>query len=259
MLPSASSLLAVSLLLSPVANAGFIFFDDRAEFEAASGLSGINEDFEEGNVSAGGVSGTTNPLNSFTNDSTFSTGDIVSGLTVSSSNGAVVAVGAGLLGDSIGVGADLFSATTSISFDSGFSAIGLDLFSNNNNDTFDISLLSFGGLAIGGTAISGLGSALSFFGVISDDTLITRLDFDSQNGAGEIIDNVTFGNVRVDVPEPSSLILLTLGLAGIGFSRRKNNKYNGLITEVVFTLATLTALTVYCDKSLVSKKHGPIK
>lgn len=41
--------------------------------------------------------------------------------------------------------------------------------------------------------------------------------------SGFAIDNETFGNANVinKVPEPASLVLLGLGLAGIGFSRRR--------------------------------------
>jgi len=218
---SALAVISASLFLSPIASAGLIFFDDRAAFEAASGLSGVNEDFEQANVAPGGVGGTTNPLNAFTDDNLFSTGEIVSGLNIGASNGAVVALGAGVVGDSIGVGADLFSASTSIFFDTGYTAIGLDLYVATSSDTVDITMFNMHGAEIASTAVSGISRSLSFFGVISDGELITKIDFNSQSGAGEIIDNVTFENATVDIPEPSSIALLVLSFAGLSFSRRK--------------------------------------
>ena len=213
-------LLSAALLLPLNANAGLLFFTDRSAFELASGLSEVNEDFEAANVSPGGVAGTNNPLNSFTNDSTFSTGDIIDGLSVSASSGSVVALGAGLIGSSKSVGADLFSATTILSFNAGYQAIGLDLFSSNSDDVIDISIFGLSDSFLQLTTASGINSSLSFFGVISDSDLITKISFDSQNGAGEIIDNIIFLNA-VSVPEPAGLAIFSLGLFALRLRQKK--------------------------------------
>jgi len=221
-----STLFATSMLISPVSNAGLMFFDDRAAFELASGLSGIHEDFESAKVEDWEVALTTNPLNALTNDDIFSTGDIAVGVNVSASTGGVVALGAGLFGDSKVVAADLFSASTILSFDVGVQAIGLDLFADAYLDIFDISLFGFNDGLLGITTASGLDFITSsFFGVISDDTLITKIDFNSQAGLGEGIDNIIYGNVvgAVDVPEPSIVFLLLTAMIALGASRKKSN------------------------------------
>jgi len=217
---------AVSVFFSPVSNAGLVFFDDRVAFELASGLSGINENFESANVAAWDVAGPTNSFNASTNDGIFSTGDIATGVDVFASEGGVFALGVGLYGDSKTVGAEIFSASTILSFDSGVQAIGLDLYTYAISDVFDISIFGFNDLRldINTPTASGINElAPSFFGVISDDALITKIDFNNQSGYEEVIDNITYGNVTniVDVPEPSSVFILLTALIALGLSRKK--------------------------------------
>jgi len=219
-------LFALSIFISPVSNAGLVFYDDRAAFEIASGLSGINEDFESANVAAWDVAGPTNSFNALTNDGIFSTGDIATGVDVSASEGGVFALGVGLYGDSKTVGAEMFSASTILSFDSGVQAIGLDLYTYAISDVFDISIFGFNDLRLHTDTLtaSGINELLpSFFGVISDDAVITKIDFNNQSGFEEVIDNITYGNVAnvVEVPEPSSVFMLLTAFIALCVSRKK--------------------------------------
>ena len=85
------------LVLAAPAQAALIFFDNRADFELASGLSGITEDFEEANVGPGFGDFTLDPLNSGTDDGVFSLGGIADGLAILSSDDSGISVlGAGV-------------------------------------------------------------------------------------------------------------------------------------------------------------------
>ncbi len=219
----------VSMSILPVANAGLLFFDDRAEFELASGLNGINEDFENTTIAGWGSGSTAGPLNSLTNEAGFSIGDIQTGLNVSSSyaSDGVAVYGDDWFGNSKTVGALEFSASTILNFDAGVQAIGLDLFSDTDitmADVFNISLFGWGDFLLGETRVFDINFLDKiFFGVISDDALITEINFNSQNGYAEALDNLAYGNIinTVDIPEPSSAFLLLTALTLITFSRKK--------------------------------------
>jgi hypothetical protein len=90
-----------------------------------------------------------------------------------------------------------------------------------NNGSFLIDFFSSNGNLLGSFSQS---TSNSFFGFEVDSgslihaVSITNTDFD---GLG--YDNFTFNSVTTSVPEPASIVLLGLGLAGIGFSRKKKN------------------------------------
>ena len=216
------------LVLAAPAEAGLIFFDNRADFEAASGLSGITEDFEEANVAPGGFAVTSNPLDATTNDGVFRPGDIAAGLNISSflsQLGGILVLGDGLLGPSKRVGAQVASDVNIISLDPPVTAIGFDLFaitgSPSVSTTLNIRLFDAGVRALGSTSVTGVNAATpTFFGVVSDMGAIGSLTF-GVPGVGEFIDNITFGNAVAQLPEPGSLALFGLGLLGLGVAVRR--------------------------------------
>ena len=63
---------------------------------------------------------------------------------------------------------------------------------------------------------------LSGFGQFHSITVDHTLFNTSSGGIG--IDLVTYGDVTTSVPEPGTLTLLSLGLAGLGFARRKKQQ-----------------------------------
>ena len=52
---------------------------------------------------------------------------------------------------------------------------------------------------------------------------VTRVEVDFTGSFGYSLDDLTFNTVR-QVPEPASLALLGIGLAGIGIATRKKNR-----------------------------------
>ena len=213
------------LVLAAPAQAALIFFDNRADFELASGLSGITEDFEEANVGVGTVEFTSSPLNSATNDGIFSFGDIADGLTILSSDDSDVAVlGSGILGLSKMVGSSNFDASTVLLLSPAVLAIGFDVFLVEPAN-IAVSVFDENGLSLGSTTVSGLGNATpNFLGIVSDMSGIARLTIDDLNIGAEAVDNVTFGNpVAAQLPEPGSLALFGLGLLGLGVAVRRRH------------------------------------
>ena len=209
------------LVLGAPAQAALIFFDNRADFEAASGLSGITEDFEEANVAVGTNELTSSRLDSATNDGIFSFGDIADGLAILSSDDSSVAVlGAGILGPTKMVGSGNLDASTVLLLNPAVLAIGFDVFLVGPAN-IAVSVFDENGLSLGSTTVPGLGNATpNFLGIISDMSGIARLTIDDLKIGGEIVDNVTFGNpVATQLPEPGSLALFGLGLLGLGIAR----------------------------------------
>ena len=224
------------LVLAAPAQAALIFFDNRTDFELASGLSGIDEDFEDANLAPGGAGGTSNPLDATTDDNLFSPGDIASGLSFSVSNpfSSVVVYGDGLFGPSNKVRASLFSDLNIITLNPTATAIGFDLFAMSASTTLDIELFDAFGGALGSTSVTGVnGATPTFFGVLSDMGAIGQLTIGNPDVA-EFIDNITFGNAVTQLPEPGTLALFGLGLLGLGVAvrRRRQKRLHAALTVI---------------------------
>lgn len=121
-------------------------------------------------------------------------------------------------------GSPIFNGPISILFANPVAAVGLSGGYFNAIGATTIEAFDTTGASLGKIVNSMLG--IEFYGLFdSTGSNIAGVSFyiTGDEPAGFAIDNVTFGdaNVVVHVPEPASIALLGLGLAGIGFSRRK--------------------------------------
>ena len=217
-----------------------ITFATRPAFNAAAPGLPI-ETFESGLVPPGAtVTACTGPLSSAAGSACFAVATLLPGAIYSASPpnregfdpGGLAVIAAGFLpplGNASKVlGPTLFSDTFDISFTAATTAVGFDFFPGPAfpepaAGNVQISVFDPGNVSLG---IFTLPAAIApnFFGVVSTSDLIGRINVMSTVGTmsgGELIDNVAFGNAGATVPEPSSLVLLTGGLAMLLRLRRK--------------------------------------
>jgi hypothetical protein len=113
---------------------------------------------------------------------------------------------------------DVFTDASSsflLTFDTGISSFGADL-KAFNNVVFRTNIFVDGVLLA--PPVNALNFQNTFFGFQSD-SLFTTVEFIGVQDDGFGMDNVRYG--ASSVPEPSVVALFGLGLAGIGFARRR--------------------------------------
>jgi hypothetical protein len=200
----------LTVLLALVAtSAHATLFTDRATFESSISIT-YNENFET-------LSGTS----SFSGPITMPTG-----LTVSSPSNDLFSAGPGQSTNSTEAIGSNYPIGDFLTFLLGgdYSAFGADFFQNFNNGLQFSGLISYQlQFFDNGSLIDSINSSVapnggSFIGFISNVGVFDRVQVLSLAGSFEVADNVTVGNAST-VPEPITMTLMGLGLAGLGFSR----------------------------------------
>jgi len=192
-----------------VLKGSLIFYTTRSSFDAAEPGLPV-EGFNNANIASGSLALQSSPLGSATNDSVFSSGSILPGLTISNlspslaSNGLIVYGGGAISGGSTSVGTNWFGDTLVLTFAPGVSAVGTDVFAATSpgqtlagDFTEDVYN---GSTQLGSMTFSEAKGAFGFIGV-SSTTPITSVNLlYTTDDATTFVDNIAFGSPTASVP-----------------------------------------------------------
>ncbi|MCH7808935.1 MAG: PEP-CTERM sorting domain-containing protein [Planctomycetes bacterium] len=199
--------------------AGFTYYTDRATFDAAHPGFAI-EDFENGNTGTSTLMGVPAPVNSASDNSVFSPGDVMPGFSIFPTGpNSDTPLPLGLTTSnyrnftSQALGTFNGGSSLDILFDGeGVWAVGMDIFSVFGDSSFTITLLRPNAPPLDSISVPVLADydgPPTFFGVDSDPQEILGIRFFSTGNRLEFVDNIAL------VPEPTTLILLACGALGV--------------------------------------------
>ena len=213
-------------LLALPAHAVVMIYNTRAAFDAAVGVLPV-EDFEGGLVTVGNTVFCGPVLSSSTNNACFQPGDIMVGLSIGSGFG-MASINQALGVPSTVVGPALFFDDTDLMLTmAGINAIGFDIYTPLHAGQISMELHDTGGL-IDTTVLNVVAGGSVFYG--ATNTNLTQIIFNDMGvDIGELIDDVAFGAASDPIPEPSTMLLLGSGLAGLAFFRRRRKDRNNPI------------------------------
>jgi hypothetical protein len=218
---------ATMLSLLAGVQAAPVYFGDRTAFNAANTGSTL-EDFEDW-TAAGNIVGFATPVNSVSNvPGLVAPGQIAGGITFALTVGADAYFAAPNQSanptNAIGVDTPT-TAGWNLLFAAGTSSLAFDVFQNFGGGSqsgqdilVTVQLFGAGDALLDSFDVTVPSGSAGFYGVSTGTDLITRATINNVDSF-DVIDNVAFNGVNIDVPEPMSLALVSLGLLGIGLSR----------------------------------------
>jgi len=213
-------------------------YTDQTAFAASTTSVTQTFGFLSSTISAGSGLAENNIMNSATDDGIVSPGDILAGLSISTTAYDIALLGpnfggTGLANYSVFLNSNDATQGLDFTLDPGVTAFSLGVLSYPRSIDATVSVYDNDSLLLGTFTVSSAPSsgAGEFFGVTTDgsDTIGSIILSPS---AGEFtgVDQIQFGQVT---PEPGSMLMLALGLAGFGgIVRLKSRKLAAVCSQI---------------------------
>lgn len=195
---------------------GLTQFADQASFDAETGGLPL-ETFDNGLIAPGSVDTCNDIINSSTTGPCFNAGDLIPGFSMTfvsnGGTGGLVALGDQFLGASqttTVVGANSFVDNTEVTFNPPVTAVAFEGYGVDGD--YLVTALDAGGGTIGSITVTGAAVDSGVFAGFTSPVPVSTVVVDGVGGAGELIDNLQFGNRIVLSPATA---VPTLGQYGL--------------------------------------------